>query len=298
MSPSQPRCPRPQHAFSLDPATVESGRGRCPHEPDGAFASTVIGGLPSPGTSGCRAQGPGPVPVPPAGGGRGLSGCLCQVGSSTPASLRTSSAETPASSAARGRAPPCAPRWTSACSTVTAPRPHGTAWGAQGGKPSRRAFLARSPLSRAVWRRQPCPFSPSDAPSSLVDPKFVAAYLIPDNDDRDNDKAYFFFTEKVVEADGKEHAVVSRVARVCVVRRQRHRGEHHRGWGRDSGPQLTPVPARRPFLGTEVLGWVFVVVAVRGRWRRRLAGAPHLGGCRGAVCSVVAVALMLPVPAE
>uniref|UniRef100_A0A8B9EPJ2 Semaphorin 3G n=1 Tax=Anser cygnoides TaxID=8845 RepID=A0A8B9EPJ2_ANSCY len=50
----------------------------------------------------------------------------------------------------------------------------------------------------------------------LNDPKFVAAYLIPDNDDRDNDKAYFFFTEKVVEADGKEHAVVSRVARVCV----------------------------------------------------------------------------------
>lgn len=170
--------------------------------------------------------------------------------------------------------------------------------GGTGGKPSRWAFLAHSPLSRAVWRRQPCPFSTCDAPSSLVDPKFVAAYLIPDNDDRDNDKAYFFFTEKVVEADGKEHAVVSRVARVCVVRRQWHRREHRRGRGCDSGPQLTPVPARRPFLGTEVLGWVFVVVAVCGRWRRRLAGAPHLGGCRGAVCSVVAVALTLPVPAE
>ncbi|NWV65412.1 SEM3G protein, partial [Malurus elegans] len=50
----------------------------------------------------------------------------------------------------------------------------------------------------------------------LNDPKFVAAHLIPDNDDRDNDKAYFFFTEKVVEADSKEHAVVSRVGRVCV----------------------------------------------------------------------------------
>ncbi|KFR16929.1 Semaphorin-3G, partial [Opisthocomus hoazin] len=50
----------------------------------------------------------------------------------------------------------------------------------------------------------------------LNDPKFVAAHLIPDNNDRDNDKAYFFFTEKVVEADSKEHAIVSRVARVCV----------------------------------------------------------------------------------
>lgn len=46
----------------------------------------------------------------------------------------------------------------------------------------------------------------------------MAAHLIPDNDDRDNDKAYFFFTEKVVEADSKEHTIVSRVGRVCVVR--------------------------------------------------------------------------------
>ncbi|NXU76077.1 SEM3G protein, partial [Oreotrochilus melanogaster] len=50
----------------------------------------------------------------------------------------------------------------------------------------------------------------------LHDPKFVATHLIPDNDDQDNDKAYFFFTEKVVEADSKELAIVSRVARVCV----------------------------------------------------------------------------------
>lgn len=118
----------------------------------------------------------------------------------------------------------------------------------------------------------------------------MAAFLIPDNDDRDNDKAYFFFTEKVVEADGREHAVVSRVARVCVVRRQRHRGEHRRG------SPLGWLGAR--FLGAEVLGWVFVAVAVCEKWDRRLAGAPHPGGCRGAVCSVIAVALTLPVPAE
>uniref|UniRef100_A0A8B9J2V3 Semaphorin 3G n=1 Tax=Amazona collaria TaxID=241587 RepID=A0A8B9J2V3_9PSIT len=49
----------------------------------------------------------------------------------------------------------------------------------------------------------------------LNDPKFVAAHMIPDNDDRDNDKAYFFFTEKVVEADSKEHTIVSRGIGMC-----------------------------------------------------------------------------------
>lgn len=53
---------------------------------------------------------------------------------------------------------------------------------------------------------------------SHADPKFVAAYLIPDNDDRDNDKVYFFFTEKAVESDGKSRAIFSRVGRICVVR--------------------------------------------------------------------------------
>uniref|UniRef100_A0A8D2LIC0 Semaphorin 3G n=1 Tax=Varanus komodoensis TaxID=61221 RepID=A0A8D2LIC0_VARKO len=47
-------------------------------------------------------------------------------------------------------------------------------------------------------------------------PKFVSAYLIPDNDDRDNDKVYFFFTEKAVESDSKGRAIFSRVGRICV----------------------------------------------------------------------------------
>lgn len=53
------------------------------------------------------------------------------------------------------------------------------------------------------------------------DPKFIAAHLIPDNDDRDNDKIYFFFTEKVSEAGDREGAIQTRVGRVCAVR-QRH----------------------------------------------------------------------------
>uniref|UniRef100_A0AAY5KQU0 Sema domain, immunoglobulin domain (Ig), short basic domain, secreted, (semaphorin) 3bl n=1 Tax=Esox lucius TaxID=8010 RepID=A0AAY5KQU0_ESOLU len=50
----------------------------------------------------------------------------------------------------------------------------------------------------------------------LHDPKFVAAHLIPDNDDRDNDKVYFFFTEKAMEAGDREGAIHTRVGRVCA----------------------------------------------------------------------------------
>lgn len=58
----------------------------------------------------------------------------------------------------------------------------------------------------------------SNLPSSAADPKFVAAHLIPDNDDRDDDKVYFFFTEKATEAGDREGAIHTRVGRVCAVR--------------------------------------------------------------------------------
>lgn len=57
----------------------------------------------------------------------------------------------------------------------------------------------------------------SSPPSPLADPKFVSAHLIPDNVDRDNDKVYFFFTEKAVEAGDREGAIHARVGRVCAV---------------------------------------------------------------------------------
>ncbi|XP_074735530.1 semaphorin-3G [Strix uralensis] len=120
---------RGEHAFSLDPTSMETGRGRCPHEPSRAFASTVIGG-------------------------ELYAGLTADFLGRDPGIFRST----------------------------------GT----------------RSALRTEVDQRL------------LNDPKFVAAHLIPDNDDRDNDKAYFFFTEKVVEADSKEHTIVSRVARVCV----------------------------------------------------------------------------------
>ncbi|XP_032927796.1 semaphorin-3G [Catharus ustulatus] len=120
---------RGEHTFSLDPASMETGRGRCPHEPSRAFASTVIGGELYAGLT-----------ADFLGRDAGVF----------------------------------------------------------------RSMGTRSALRTEVDQRL------------LNDPKFVAAHLIPDNDDWDNDKAYFFFTEKVVEADSKEHAIVSRVGRVCV----------------------------------------------------------------------------------
>uniref|UniRef100_A0A8C7Y697 Sema domain, immunoglobulin domain (Ig), short basic domain, secreted, (semaphorin) 3E n=1 Tax=Oryzias sinensis TaxID=183150 RepID=A0A8C7Y697_9TELE len=47
-------------------------------------------------------------------------------------------------------------------------------------------------------------------------PKFVASALIPDNDDRDDDKVYFFFTEREVDAEGVNRAVYTRIGRVCA----------------------------------------------------------------------------------
>ncbi|OBS69736.1 hypothetical protein A6R68_01723, partial [Neotoma lepida] len=37
----------------------------------------------------------------------------------------------------------------------------------------------------------------------LKEPKFVGSYMIPDNEDRDDNKMYFFFTEKALEAENK-----------------------------------------------------------------------------------------------
>lgn len=61
-------------------------------------------------------------------------------------------------------------------------------------------------------------FTHSSLHSSRADPKFIAAHLVPDNVDRDNDKVYFFFTEKAVEAGDREGAIHTRVGRVCAVR--------------------------------------------------------------------------------
>ena len=54
-------------------------------------------------------------------------------------------------------------------------------------------------------------------PCYLPDPRFVLAARIPDNSDPDDDKVYFFFSERAVEYDCYAEQVVARVARVCKV---------------------------------------------------------------------------------
>ncbi|KAH0616412.1 hypothetical protein JD844_027481 [Phrynosoma platyrhinos] len=49
----------------------------------------------------------------------------------------------------------------------------------------------------------------------LKEPKFVSSFLIPDNEDQEDNKVYFFFTEKALEAE-TVHAIYSRVGRVCA----------------------------------------------------------------------------------
>uniref|UniRef100_A0A3B4FGT0 Semaphorin 3E n=1 Tax=Pundamilia nyererei TaxID=303518 RepID=A0A3B4FGT0_9CICH len=49
-----------------------------------------------------------------------------------------------------------------------------------------------------------------------TEPKFVGSAVIPDNDDRGDDKVYFFFTEREMDAEGVTKAVYSRIGRVCA----------------------------------------------------------------------------------
>ncbi|KAG8128298.1 hypothetical protein E2320_015150, partial [Naja naja] len=116
---------RGEHMFSMDPTSIESGRGRCPHEPNRAFASGDL-------YTGLTAD-----------------------------------------------------------------------------------FLGRdSVIFRTMGHRSSLR---TEMDQRLLNaPKFVAAYMIPENDDRDNDKVYFFFTEKAAESDSKGHAIFSRVGRICV----------------------------------------------------------------------------------
>ncbi|XP_043102735.1 sema domain, immunoglobulin domain (Ig), short basic domain, secreted, (semaphorin) 3bl [Puntigrus tetrazona] len=52
----------------------------------------------------------------------------------------------------------------------------------------------------------------------LHEPRFIAAHLIPDSADRDDDKIYFFFTERATESTERddEGAIHTRIGRVCA----------------------------------------------------------------------------------
>ncbi|KFO37545.1 Semaphorin-3E [Fukomys damarensis] len=82
---------------------------------------------------------------------------------------------------------------------------YGDYWG-------RDAALSRSPGHLGHVRTEP------DDERLLKDPKFVGAYMIPDNEDHEDNKAYFFFTERAQEAEAERgaQALFARVGRLCV----------------------------------------------------------------------------------
>uniref|UniRef100_UPI00358EA36B semaphorin-3A-like isoform X2 n=1 Tax=Myxine glutinosa TaxID=7769 RepID=UPI00358EA36B len=49
----------------------------------------------------------------------------------------------------------------------------------------------------------------------LHDPKFVAAYWIPESDDPADDKLYFFFRETALEGEASDKATYTRLAQIC-----------------------------------------------------------------------------------
>uniref|UniRef100_A0A8B9MYA7 Semaphorin 3E n=1 Tax=Accipiter nisus TaxID=211598 RepID=A0A8B9MYA7_9AVES len=74
----------------------------------------------------------------------------------------------------------------------------------------RDAALFRTMNRMAHLRTEP------DSERLLKEPKFVGSYMIPDNEDHDDNKVYFFFTEKALEAETSTHAIYTRVGRVCA----------------------------------------------------------------------------------
>ncbi|CAB1323152.1 unnamed protein product [Coregonus sp. 'balchen'] len=60
------------------------------------------------------------------------------------------------------------------------------------------------------------PAAPAVVKATAIEPKFIGSVVIPDNNDRDDDKVYFFFTERGMDAEGVNKAVYTRVGRVCA----------------------------------------------------------------------------------
>ncbi|CAL8236813.1 unnamed protein product, partial [Arctogadus glacialis] len=55
-----------------------------------------------------------------------------------------------------------------------------------------------------------------DDRQQLNQPKFIKSAVIPDNDDPEDDKVYFFFTEREQNPEGETKAMYTRVGRVCA----------------------------------------------------------------------------------
>uniref|UniRef100_A0A8C2KWH6 Sema domain, immunoglobulin domain (Ig), short basic domain, secreted, (semaphorin) 3bl n=1 Tax=Cyprinus carpio TaxID=7962 RepID=A0A8C2KWH6_CYPCA len=78
-------------------------------------------------------------------------------------------------------------------------------------------FLGRdSVILRGLGTRSPMRTETDQ--KTLHEPRFIAAHLIPDSADRDDDKIYFFFTERATESAERddEGAIHTRIGRLCA----------------------------------------------------------------------------------
>ena len=86
----------------------------------------------------------------------------------------------------------------------------------------------------------------------VIEPTFISMEHVPesvDSEEGDDDKVYLFFSENAMEYDFYSKLTVSRVARVCKVRRITQTPSH------------TP-PHRRPMSGCQVFIVLFQVTGV------------------------------------
>lgn len=54
----------------------------------------------------------------------------------------------------------------------------------------------------------------------VSEPKFIAAFGVPESDNPDDDKVFFFFRETAVEAQGFGKVTYARIGQLCRVRNQ------------------------------------------------------------------------------
>lgn len=54
----------------------------------------------------------------------------------------------------------------------------------------------------------------------ISEPKFIAAFGVPESENPDDDKVFFFFRETAVEAQGFGKVTYARIGQLCRVRSQ------------------------------------------------------------------------------
>lgn len=52
----------------------------------------------------------------------------------------------------------------------------------------------------------------------LSDPRFISAHLIPESDNPEDDKVYFFFRENAIDGEHTGKATHARIGQICKVR--------------------------------------------------------------------------------